>query len=83
MSFKSVSTLADLKTLDEDDIVQRYRDYDPDFSPPVEGGNRSRGYWHGWCNRARDNGDMPYSPEAAQLCQEMLDSGYFKKLFAR
>ena len=50
--FAPVMTLADLQTLDNDDVVEGYKDgLDGN---PEPGNNRSRSYWHGWRNGATD-----------------------------
>lgn len=43
-----VSTLADLDTLDEAEILEGY--WDGRAGEPEPGNNRSRSYWHGWRN---------------------------------
>lgn len=52
--FAPVSTLADLDTLDEAEILEGYRD--GLANEPEPGGNRSRAYWHGWRNGMADRG---------------------------
>lgn len=49
-----VSTLEDLDTLDDAEIIEGY--HDGFAGEPEPGGNRSRAYWHGWRNGARDKG---------------------------
>lgn len=59
-----VRTLADLDTLDEDEILDGYRD---GFrGDPEPGDNRSRSYWHGWRNGNCDrSGAVPDSAMTA------------------
>lgn len=52
MTRTSVTTMADLATLDSDEVLEGYRD---GFAgEPEPGDNRSRSYWHGWRNGALD-----------------------------
>lgn len=69
-SFEPVAMLADLETLNDDEIVQGYRDFRP--GDPEPGPNRGRSYWHGWCNRARDAGLMPGTWQSGNLAREFL-----------
>lgn len=71
-AFQPVATLADLNSLDLDEIVAGYMDWRQ--GDPEPGPNRGRAYWHGWMNRARDHGDSPDTPEAAQLAHEVVAS---------
>lgn len=49
-----VTTLQDLATLDEVEMIEGYRD---GFAgEPEPGGNRTRSHWHGWRNGAVDGG---------------------------
>ncbi|WP_029002763.1 hypothetical protein [Azorhizobium doebereinerae] len=47
-----VTTLEDLASLDEAEMLDGYRD--GRAGEPAPGGNRSRSYWHGWRNGAVD-----------------------------
>lgn len=67
--FAPVATKVDLETLDLDEIVAGYRDYRR--GDPEPGLNRGRAYWHGWCNRARDDYAMPQTAASAQLAHEL------------
>ena len=50
--FVPVTTLEDLRSLDQAEMVEGYRD---GFrGEPEPGNNRSRSYWHGWRNGAVD-----------------------------
>lgn len=49
-----VSTLEDLAAMDEDEMLEGYRDGLAD--EPEPGDNRSRAYWHGWRNGMSDKG---------------------------
>jgi ribosome modulation factor len=63
---KPVSCIAELKTLDERDVLHGYlaglaggRDeLGPEFN---------RSYWHGWCNGRRDKYRMQPTAESAKL----------------
>ena len=66
---KPVATWADLVTLDGDEILAGYMEYQK--GDPEPGPNRGRAYWHGWMNAARDHGERPHTPESRQLAHEM------------
>lgn len=66
---RPVSTVADLETLDEAEILEGFKDGYDDF--PCSG-NRSRAYWHGWANAMRDRHKLPPSPESRLLAHELL-----------
>jgi hypothetical protein len=70
--FEPVSTLADLETLDAEEIYQGYRDHER--GDPEPGLNRGRAYWHGWMNAARDRGERPPTSESATLAHEYLEA---------
>ena len=58
-----VTTLEDLRRLDEAEVLEGYLDgFDGESEP---GGNRSRSYWHGWRNGQVDGGHK--APDAAQM----------------
>jgi hypothetical protein len=65
-----VTTLDDLNSLDEDEVIAGYRDYQK--GDPEPGANRGRAYWHGWMNAARDHGERPATIAARQLAHEYL-----------
>lgn len=56
MKFAPVSTLADLASLDEDQIVEGYRS--AERGDPEPGPNRGRSFWHGWRCRMMDHGEL-------------------------
>lgn len=70
MNFKPVSTLEDLSSLHDDQIVEGYRA--AKRGDPEPGHNHGRAYWHGWCNRMRDMGELPYSESSAKLAREYV-----------
>lgn len=70
MTFEPVSTLDDLDSLNDDEIVAGYREWRK--GDPQPGPNRGRAYWHGWMNAARDHGEQPISPEARELAHVWL-----------
>lgn len=78
---KPVSTVAELETLDERDILHGYlaglngRD-----EPGVE---FNRAYWHGWRNGMRDKGRIPGDAAMAALAHEIVVSGYLRKQMQR
>ena len=70
--FAPISTIADLMTLNDDEILAGYLDYRT--GDPEPGANRGRSYWHGWMNAARDHGERPKTPEAAKLAQALYNA---------
>lgn len=70
MSFEPVRTLKDLETLDLAEIVEGYMA--AQRGDPEPGLNRGRAYWHGWCNRMRDIGELPPNDASSSLAAEMV-----------
>jgi hypothetical protein len=68
--FTPVSSLDDLNSLDEEEVLAGYRDYKR--GDPEPGPNRGRAYWHGWMNAARDDGERPTTTDTRQLAREYL-----------
>ena len=68
--FEPVRTLADLATLNEDEIVVGYTSTQP--GDPEPGENRGRAYWHGWRNRMMDLGTIPQDAASMQLAREYV-----------
>lgn len=69
--FKPVETVADLDSLDQDDIVAGYR---AGWRNPEEpGSDKSRGYWHGWRNAQMDSRRMPTDIHAQRLSREYVN----------
>lgn len=64
---RPVTTLADLRTLDQAEVLEGYRDGHDDF--PCSG-NRSRSYWHGWQNGMVDHHHMELTPDQRALAKE-------------
>lgn len=56
MSFPPVTTLEDLDSLDEADMVEGYRT--TQRGDPEPGPNRGRSFWHGWRTRMMDYGEI-------------------------
>lgn len=73
--FKPVETLADLHTLDLNDVVIGYMDCYRLPSSDEPGSDRSRGYWHGWRNAQRDLGLIPPDIAAERLAREYVQNG--------
>lgn len=69
--FIPVSTIADLDTLDEHEMVDGYLDGLADAPEP--GNNRSRSYWHGWRNGMRDRGKLGHDSASHQLASEYVN----------
>lgn len=66
--FEPVRPLADLDSLDDDQIVAGYREWTPDAPEP--GPNRGRAYWHGWRNASIDHHTIPTDDASWQLVRE-------------
>lgn len=69
-AFAPVSTLADLNTLDQSEIVEGYKS--AERGDPEPGQNRGRSFWHGWRNRMIDKGEIPKDAAAARLAREVI-----------
>lgn len=70
MTHEPVTTLEDLDSLDQDQIVKGYMECRKE--DPEPGANSDRGYWHGWCRRAEDNGEREITPEHRILARAYL-----------
>ncbi|MCW2194979.1 hypothetical protein AB7M45_007752 [Bradyrhizobium elkanii] len=70
MNFAPVSTLADLETLDDEQISEGYRS--AERGDPEPGPNRGRSFWHGWRNRMIDMGELPGDDASRSLAREYL-----------
>jgi hypothetical protein len=64
-----VTTVADLNTLDEAEIIEGYHDGREGF--PC-GENRSRSYWHGWRNGMADSGRVGNDSAQQALAHEVV-----------
>lgn len=73
VTFAPVADLDDLERLDINEIVDGYMDWRP--GDPEPGENRGRAYWHGWMNRARDQGERPQTAESRQLAHDFCERG--------
>ena len=71
MNFEPVRTLADLETLDEDEILVGYQS--AERGDPEPGLNRGRAFWHGWRNRMIDFGVLPSDAASQQLAHEYVE----------
>jgi hypothetical protein len=63
-AYEPVTTLEDLNSLDEAEMVEGYRDGFAD--EPEPSGNRSRAYWHGWLAGCGDRTGNP-APNLREL----------------
>jgi len=62
-----VTTLSDLDTLDDTEMMEGYRDgYAGD---PEPGNNHSRSYWHGWRNGRADGKHQPIDDAQRELAR--------------
>lgn len=69
--FQPVTTLADLDSLDADEMLEGYRDGRD--GEPEPGNNRSRSYWHGHRNGAVDGGHRQKDAAQALLAHFVLE----------
>jgi hypothetical protein len=68
-----ISNLADLDTLDTEELLEGYRD---GFNnEPEPSGNRSRSYWHGWRNGMVDKGHRKGDAAQAELARQFVKRG--------
>ncbi len=65
-----VRTLADLNSLDQDEILLGYED--GRRGDPAPGHNLSRSYWHGWRNGAVDGGHREKDEHQEALAAELI-----------
>lgn len=70
--FRPVETVSDLNALEEDEILQGYRDGLACADEP--GSDKSRGYWHGWRNAQTDKGRANPDVHQQRLVRDMLGS---------
>jgi len=80
MNFEPVRTVADLETLDHDEILAGYMEWRA--GDPEPGLNRGRSYWHGWRNAAIDHRAIEKDDAAAQLAHEVIATGYLERSIA-
>ena len=66
---RPVTLVSDLGSLDSAEVIVGYNDGREGF--PCSG-NRSRAYWHGWCNGMRDAYRMEPTPESQLLVRNYL-----------
>lgn len=71
--FAPVTTLDDLATLDEAEMLEGY--WDGFKGAPEPGNNRSRSYWHGWRNGAVDGRHRQGDAAQAELARAVVGSG--------
>jgi hypothetical protein len=65
VNFAPVKTLEELDSLDHAEMIEGYAA--AERGDPEPGPNRGKAYWHGWCNRMRDFGELPIDPEHLAL----------------
>lgn len=68
----AITTVAELDTLDGDEMLEGYRD--GRAGEPEPRGNRSRAYWHGWRNGAVDGGYREKDHAQALLAAAVVQS---------
>jgi hypothetical protein len=66
-----VTTMEQLAALDDDAIVQGYRD---GFHDRVNYTRRDQAYWHGYLNGQCDSGAIPVSGEQKRLARAYVDA---------
>lgn len=70
MAHAPVTSLEELRTLNQEDILDGYMLTRP--GDPEPGGNHSRGYHHGWRVRMMDLGKLPITPEHRELARQVV-----------
>lgn len=70
MNFTPVRTLADLESLDQDQILEGY--VTTQRGDPEPGANRGRSFWHGWRNRMMDMGVLEVDEASRSLAKEYV-----------
>lgn len=68
--YQPVTTLADLATLDNVEVMEGY--WYGFEGWPEPGNNRSRSFWHGWRNGALDGGHIKKDQDHAALAHNYL-----------
>ena len=68
-----VRTMADLLSLDKDEIVRGY--LGAKRGDPEPGANHTRAYHHGWRNRMIDMGEIENDAASQQLVHEVAPRG--------
>ena len=70
----AVQDLGEAAALDDDDLLEGYRD--GRAGEPEPRGNRSRSYWHGWRNGAVDGGHREKDEAQAALARSFAENGW-------
>ncbi len=73
-----VSTVAELRLLDDAELLEGY--LDGFHREPAPGDNRSKSYWHGWRNGMVDCGAHKGDAAQAALAHEVVSTGYLREL---
>jgi hypothetical protein len=73
--YKKVSTIADLNTLDPEEITKGYLyGLEQDATEPLDA---TRAFWHGWRNARIDRGFLPADEASAALAAECVKSRHW------
>jgi hypothetical protein len=64
-NFETVKTLADLDSLDIDEVVEGH--LSAERGDPEPGPNRGRAFWHGWRTRMMDLGEIEIDDDHRRL----------------
>lgn len=75
--FAPVTTLADLATLDEAEMLEGY--LSAERGDPEPGPNRGRAFWHGWRCRMFDYGVIKADDGHRQLTREVIAASRAKQ----
>jgi ribosome modulation factor len=76
-----VSTVEELRTLDERDVISGYwAGFNGREEPGVE---FNRSYWHGWRNGMMDQGRLKPDAASAALASAVVESGYLREVRSR
>lgn len=70
-NFPQVKTLAELDSLDDQEMKEGYMS--ADRGDPEPGQNRGRSFWHGWCSRMRDFGLIEDDSDHARLVKDWVE----------
>lgn len=70
-NFVPVTTLEELDSLNDDEIVEGY--LSAERGDPEPGENRGKAFWHGWRSRMMDCGETPHNAAHQKLVNEWVD----------
>lgn len=71
MNFAPVTTLEELDSLDDAEVLEGYAS--AERGDPEPGPNRGRAFWFGWCNRQRDFGIIQSDETHRRLVKQYVE----------